>query len=118
MRSPEEFNSIFLYADPVDMRKSFSGLSDLVKAELGKNVFSNALFVFSNRSRNMVKCLYWRKSGYAIWGYRLEKNKFHWLQPGQDGELQLSPDQFRMLIDGCDLNAMKPHSPLEYSLPS
>jgi len=118
MKSPDQFDMIYLYSDPVDMRKSFSGLSHLVKAELGKSVFTNALFVFSNRSRNMVKCLYWRKSGYAIWGYRLEKNKFHWLESTDDGEVQLSPDQFRMLIDGCDLKAMKPHSPLEYSLPS
>lgn len=115
MKSPDQFDFIYLYTDAVDMRKSFSGLSHLVKAELGKNVFGNALFVFSNRSRNMVKCLYWRKSGFAIWGYRLEKNKFHWLEPGEEGELQLTSDQFRMLIDGCDLSAMKPHSPLEFS---
>jgi transposase len=113
MKSPEQFDSIYLYSEPVDMRKSYSGLSQLVKTGIGKNIFENCLFVFSNRNRNMMKCLYWRKAGFAIWGYRLEKNRFHWLMPDETGEINLSADQFRMLIDGCDLTAMKPHSPLE-----
>lgn len=118
MRSPEDFDHIFLYSGAVDMRKSYSGLSHLVRSELGKDIFENSLFVFSNRSRNMMKCLYWRKVGFAIWGYRLEKNKFHWLDNDGSSELSLTADQFRMLIDGCDLKAMRPHSPLELSCTS
>lgn len=119
MRTPDQFNKIYIYSEPVDMRKSYSGLSHLVKSEMGKDVFDNALFVFSNRNRTMMKCLYWRKAGFAIWGYRLEKNKFRWLSPeGDETELVLTADQFRMLIDGCDLKAMRPHSPLEFSSPA
>lgn len=119
MRTPDQFDQIFIYSEAVDMRKSYSGLSHLVKSEMGKDVFGDYLFVFSNRSRTMMKCIYWRQAGFAIWGYRLEKNKFHWLSP-EDGarEIILTPDQFRMLIDGCDLKAMKPHSPLEFTDPS
>ncbi|SMF71035.1 IS66 family insertion sequence element accessory protein TnpB [Pseudobacteriovorax antillogorgiicola] len=113
MKSPDQFDEILVYSEPVDMRKSYSGLSQLVQTAMGKSLFANSLFVFSNRNRNMMKCLYWRKAGFAIWGYRLEKNRFHWLKPDDNGDASLSPDQFRMLIDGCDLTAMKPHSPLE-----
>jgi len=39
---------VYLYADPVDMRKSIDGLSALIEAEMSLSPYTDALFVFCN----------------------------------------------------------------------
>ena len=46
---------IFVYTQPTDMRKSFNGLSGLVKGHFKADLFSGHLFVFFNRRRDYVK---------------------------------------------------------------
>jgi transposase len=67
---------IFLYGRPVDMRKSFEGLSALVDYEFNGQLLSPSYFIFMNKRRNMVKILYWDRDGLAIWYKRLEKGTF------------------------------------------
>ena len=67
---------IYLYSKPCDMRKSFDGLCGLVRSELGADPLSGSLFVFCNRSRTMVKVLYWDMDGFVIWYKRLEEGRF------------------------------------------
>ena len=68
---------IYLYRAPCDMRKSFDGLCGLIRSELGEDPLSGSLFVFLNRRRNMIKCLYWDRDGFAIWFKRLERGCFN-----------------------------------------
>ena len=44
---------IFLRRAPTDMRKSFDGLSGIVRGELGRDPLSGDLFVFVNRRRDV-----------------------------------------------------------------
>lgn len=62
--------------DPVDMRKSYDGLSGCVEQLLNADPLSGHLFVFFNRSRTQVKILVWDRSGYCIYGKRLEQGRF------------------------------------------
>ena len=68
---------IYFYRAPCDMRKSFDGLCGLIRSELGADPLSGSLFIFVNRRRNMIKCLYWDRDGFAIWYKRLEKGCFN-----------------------------------------
>lgn len=47
---------VFVYTEPTDMRKSFNGLSGLVKEHFKVDLFSGHLFVFFNRRRDYVRC--------------------------------------------------------------
>ena len=68
---------IYFYRPSCDMRKSFDGLCGLIRSELGEDPLSGSLFVFLNRRRNMIKCLYWDRDGFAIWFKRLERGCFN-----------------------------------------
>jgi transposase len=67
---------IYLYQGAADMRCSFDGLAGLVRAGLGGDPLSGALFVFANRRRTLAKLLYWAGDGFVIWAKRLEKGTF------------------------------------------
>ena len=54
---------ICLYRGICDMRKSFDGLCGIVRSDLGEDPLSGSLFVFVNRTRNMIKPLYWDREG-------------------------------------------------------
>ena len=62
---------IWLCTIPTDMRRSFDGLSALVRNELGADPTSGNWFVFVNRRRTMMKVLAFDGDGYWIWSKRL-----------------------------------------------
>jgi len=78
MRPSNALTEIHLCIQPVDFRKGINGLCALVESELTLDVFSEALFVFTNRRRDKVKILYWERSGFCLWLKRLEKERFKW----------------------------------------
>ena len=49
----------YLFRSPVNMRKSFDGLTGIVQNELKADPLSAAIFIFLNRRRNQVKLLLW-----------------------------------------------------------
>lgn len=53
---------IWLCSQVTDMRKSYDGLIALVKQVLDENPHSGALFVFINRRRTQMKCLYFEST--------------------------------------------------------
>lgn len=100
---------IYVHRDPVDFRQSINGLSIRVSDVMELDVFSSALFVFGNRSRNKIKILYWDKTGFALWYKRLERNRFKWPRKG-DPVLSLTDEQFDWLLRGLDIAKLTPHA--------
>lgn len=99
---PEGRLRIWLYTQPVDMRKSFDGLSVLVKSMLQEDPLSGQLFVFINRRRTQIKVLYFDRSGYCIWMKRLEQGQFRYTQRGVDKQV-LSVTELTLLLEGIEL---------------
>jgi len=58
---------IYLYRAPVDFRKQAQGLAVLVEQELGHNPFTGALYAFTNKHRNKIKCLMWEDNGFVLY---------------------------------------------------
>lgn len=108
MKAVSEFKGIFIHREPVDMRKQINGLSEVVQtAQMGK-LMEPHLFVFTGRRRDLIKVLYFDRSGFALWQKRLEKDKFPWPKKLTDQVVQLTPEQFSWLLDGYDVWKMKP----------
>jgi transposase len=100
---PEAQVRVWLYTRPTDMRKSFDGLSALVRNALQEDPISGHLFGFINRKRTQMKVLYFDRSGYCLWSKRLERGRFQ-LCGGAEEKALLSWTQLKLLLEGIDLN--------------
>jgi transposase len=58
---------IWLCTEPTDMRKSFRGLSALVRNQLRHDPLSGQYFVFINRRKTQMKMLYFIACGPNVW---------------------------------------------------
>ncbi len=67
---------IFVALQPIDMRKGFNGLYGHVQGVLQQDPLSGHLFVFTNRTRNRLRILFWDGSGLWVAAKRLEKGTF------------------------------------------
>jgi transposase len=114
MRPTDATIVVHLCAHPVDFRKGMASLAALVESHLQLNPFADALFVFSNRTRNAIKLLYWERNGFCLWQKRLEKDRFIWPKPNPAGVVTLTVQQLNWLLEGYDISRMKPHQTLHY----
>ncbi len=93
-----------LYSEPVDMRKSFDGLSGIINNQLGQSPTNGDVYVFINKRRNKMKLLHWTGGGFVIYYKRLEEGTFE--HPRYDidsGEYLLDYPQMVMLVDGISI---------------
>ena len=88
---------LFLCNTPVNMRKSFEGLSCTVEQLFPGELLSGAFFIFLNKFRNHIKILVWDGDGFVIWYKRLEKGTFpcKW-----NDVMTLDRRSFLMLLEG------------------
>lgn len=102
---------IYLAADGVDLRAGFDRLAIAARAVIKEDPLSGHLFVFLNRRRNMLKALWWDRSGWAILSKRLEEGTFHLPSAPPVGarHIQLDAAQFALMLEGLDLSNAKQH---------
>lgn len=95
-------HTIWLCTQPVDMRKSFDGLTGVCTAFLQANPASGDYFVFINKRKTQLKLLCWEPCGYFIWHKRLEQGQFNWA--GQNSEkTKLTRTEFQLLLSGIQI---------------
>ncbi len=93
---------IFVAVAPVDLRRSFDGLSAHVEAVLDQHVLEGGLFVFTNRRRNRLRLLWFDGSGLWVATKRLEGGTLSW--PSSEGTVVgLRPEQLSALITGLEV---------------
>lgn len=92
---------VFVALTPVDMRKSFNGLYAYVQSALGQDPLTGHLFVFTNRTKNRLKLLFFDGSGLWVCAKRLEKGAFGW-PAGEGASLCLRPEELQLLLHGID----------------
>ena len=105
---------IYLSLHSVDMRKSINGLSICVVEDLICNPQDRALYIFYNRSRNKVKCLYWDRNGFVLIYKRLEKGRFQFSKTLSGDVYELTHQQLAWLLAGFDFVKMSNYPELKF----
>lgn len=113
MLRPVNSVQVYLYTEPVDMRKSIDGLSLLVEQEMDLAPNMEAIFVFCNRGRDKIKLLCWERNGFIVWYKRLEKQRFRW--PRSRETLSLTGQELNWLLDGFDIFSNQPHTAVHFN---
>jgi len=115
MFMPSSRVRVWLCTEATDMRKSFDGLSALVKHRLLEDPLSGHLYVFVNRRGSQMKILAFDRTGYAIWAKRLERGRFV-IAPGDGGiKRALSHTELQCLLDGLEVRDARQYT--RFSLP-
>lgn len=98
--------TIFLYTEPTDMRKSFDGLSGIVRSAFGADPTDGSLFLFVNRRRDRLKILHFDGTGYWLYYKLLEAGTFEVI--ASKGKCkQIDTTQLAMLLGGVSLVNVK-----------
>ena len=96
---------IYVATQPVRLNRSFDGLSNVVREQLGRDPLSGHVFVFINRRRTMVKLLVWTRGGFTIVQKRLEKGTFARVFEVDEerSHVELDVHELSMLLEGIEL---------------
>lgn len=109
MLTNSQFQRVYLARGSTDLRKSIDGLAAIVKECFELDPFSPSLFVFCNRKRDKLKILHWENNGFWLYYRRLEKGTFHWPSENDKTPKNISPRQFRWLLDGLSIEQKQAH---------
>ncbi|BBP45453.1 hypothetical protein THMIRHAS_23920 [Thiosulfatimonas sediminis] len=93
---------IWLCTQPTDMRKSFQGLSALVRNQLKQDPLSGHYFVFINRRKTQMKMLYFTGTGYCLWAKQLQQGQFP-VPKSNASHHALTLADLQLLIDGIEV---------------
>ena len=106
---------VFVYREPVDMRKAYDTLAALVEGPMKKSLLSGDIFVFIGRTRKRAKALYFDGTGLCLLCKRLETGHFAapWKRPGE-GPLALTMSELALLLEGSELALRVRLSPEPY----
>jgi transposase len=113
--SSMQLGRVFVYREPVDMRKAYDTLSVLVEGPMKKSLLSGDVFVFIGRTRKRAKALYFDGTGLCLLCKRLEIGHFAapWQRPGE-GPLSLTMSELSLLLEGSELALRVRLSPEPY----
>ena len=100
MRLPQR---LWLCTTATDMRKFCDGLTAIVRTQFADEPMSGDGFVFINRRRTRMKCVYFEAGGYCIWSERLEQRLFARGSAADTVRVSLSQTEFAALIEGLEV---------------
>ena len=102
---------VLLLAGYTDLRRGIDGLASIVQQQFHLDPFTNALFLFCGRRSDRIKALYWEGDGFVLLYKRLESGSFQW--PRSEAEArELTPQQYRWLMEGLNIDQPKAHKPI------
>lgn len=106
MRLPEK---IYVATEAVNMHLSFDRLAGIVRQQLGGDPRGEAVYVFHNRRRTLVKLLWHDRSGYCILYKRLDRNVYRipLAIPEGASTVRVSHRELELVLQGVDRRTIR-----------
>jgi transposase len=100
---------IFVATEPVDARKSFNGLSCVVREALGGDPQDGHMYVFINRRGDVIQILFWDRTGFAIMRKRLEAGTFRLAREadGHVSHVEIDVGALWLMLEGIDVGSAR-----------
>lgn len=115
MFDPAKAQKIYIAVGYSDLRRGIDGFASIIQNTFHTNPQTNALFIFCGRRSDRIKALYWDTDGYILLYKRLEGGRYQW--PRTADELkELTPQQFRWLMEGLSIYQKKVIQPVRKQL--
>lgn len=99
---------IYIACGYTDLRRGIDGLAGLVQQQFRLDPFTNTLFLFCGRRRDRIKALCWEGNGFLLLYKRLEQGVYQWPR-NEDEARELTPQQYRWLMEGLQVDQPKAH---------
>jgi transposase len=114
---PEQQVRVFLYGQPVDMRRSYDGLYAIARHGIGADPLAGHLFAFINRRATQIKILYFDRTGWCVWAKRLEQGRLlsDWARMTTR---EIDATQLKLLLEGIEATRQRHryrHPPQEFA---
>lgn len=94
---------VYMAQGYTDLRKGIDGYSNIVQNTFKLNPYEDVLFIFCNKHRDKIKCLYWDKNGFWLLYKRLETGHFKWEKHPTEEALLITSQQLKWLMEGLKI---------------
>ena len=102
------FKKVYLAVGYTDLRRGMEGLANIVRFKFDLDPYDkNTLFLFCGRRTDRIKGLLWEGDGFLLLYKRLDNGSFNWPRSAEEA-IEISPDQYRMLMQGLEIVAKHP----------
>lgn len=100
---------IYVATAPVNLRKSFEGLSNEVRTVLAADPITGHVFLFLNRRRTQMKLLLWTRGGFTIVHKRLERGRFTFPArvTANAARVEVDAHELAMLLEGLEASTTR-----------
>jgi len=103
---------VYIACGYTDLRKGIDGLAGIVQQQFRLDPFTNILFLFCGRRKDRIKGLYWEGDGFVLLYKRLENGTYQWPRSESEAK-QITPQQYRWLMEGLSIEQPKAHRPVK-----
>lgn len=91
-----------------DLRRGIDGLATIIRFQFQLDLYDkNTLFLFCGRRSDRIKGLLWEGDGFLLLYKRLDNGAFRWPRSA-DEALEITLEQYRMLMQGFEIVARNP----------
>lgn len=101
--------AIYVATQPIDMRRSFDGLSAAARDVMKQEPESGAMFVFASKRGHRIKVLWWDRTGFCLLQKRLEWGAFRLPRGLDEKAVSVSIDvtELSKILEGVQLPPKK-----------
>ena len=102
------FKKVYLATGFTDLLRGIDGLATIIRFQFQLDPYNkNTLFLFCGRRSDRIKGLLWEGDGFLLLYKRLDNGAFRWPRSA-DEALAITPEQYRMLMQGLEIVARNP----------